>query len=304
MRVGITGSSGLIGSALVTALRANGNDVVRFVRPTSASDGEPVIRWDPSRQVVDESDLRRVGGFDAVVHLAGAGIADRRWTTARKQEILTSRTNATSLLVSALGSIATGTPMFASGSAIGYYGSRGDEELDETSSPGGDFLAEVCASWEEAAAPIAQHGTVVASLRTGIVMSDRGGALKKQLPLFRLGLGGVLSNGRQWLSPISLNDEVRAILWVLDHRLAGPVNLVTPHPLTNADFTKSLARLVRRSAWVRVPALALKIALGDELATGAVLASQRVLPRVLLDSGFTFDNVDITSILHAATHHN
>jgi uncharacterized protein (TIGR01777 family) len=304
MRVGITGSSGLIGSALVSALRARDNEVVRFVRPTSASDGEPVIRWDPSRQLVDEGDLRRVGGFDAVVHLAGAGIADRRWTTARKQEILTSRTSATSLLVGALGSMATGTPILASGSAIGYYGSRGDEVLDETSSPGDDFLAGVCAAWEAAAAPIAQRGTVVASLRTGIVMSDRGGALKKQLPLFRLGLGGALSSGRQWLSPISLNDEVRAILWVLDHRLAGPVNLVAPQPLTNADFTKSLARLVRRGAWARVPAFALKIALGDELATEAVLASQRVLPKVLLDSGFTFDSADITSILHAATQHN
>ena len=204
MRVGVTGSSGMIGSALVEVLRARGDEVIRFVRPDTASTGDRVVRWDPNVQLVDDGDLRRVGGFDAVVHLAGAGIANRRWSPSRKQEIRSSRIDSTSLLVRALLAMASGTTFLASGSAIGYYGARDDELLDESSSPGGDFLADVCVEWERATAPFEQSGAAVAHLRTGIVMSTRGGALKKQLPLFRLGLGGRLASGRQWLSPISL----------------------------------------------------------------------------------------------------
>lgn len=300
MRVGVTGSAGFIGTALVGALRERGDIVVRFVRPASrALEGESV-RWDPSRQLIDDDDLRRVGGFDAVVHLAGAGVADKRWSPARKQEILRSRTDSTQLLVRALRSLDTGVGALASGSAIGYYGSRGDEPLDETSSPGTDFLANVCIAWEHAALELAASGTSVSLLRTGIVMSRSGGALKRQLPLFRLGLGGRLSNGRQWLSPISLRDEVRAILWVIDRKIAGPVNLVAPAPITNRDFTRILAKETHRRAMAPVPALALKIALGSELATDAVLASQRVLPKVLVEEGFSFEDSTVASIVSSA----
>jgi len=297
VRVGITGSSGLIGSRLAQMLTNRGDNVVRFVRPDSPRTLDGTVRWDPTRHVIDDGDLRRIGGFDAVVHLAGAGIGDRRWTPERKDEILASRTDSTSLLVSALSSMNVGTPMLASGSSVGFYGSRGDEVLDETSARGAGFLADVCAQWEAAAAPLASTGTVVAELRTGIVMSSSGGALKKQLPLFRLGLGGTLSNGRQWLSPISLGDEVRAILWILDRRLRGPLNLVSPEPLTNRDFTRGLGRVVHRPALARVPAGALAIALGAGLTREAVLASQRVLPRALTESGFQFANRTIASIL-------
>jgi uncharacterized protein (TIGR01777 family) len=296
----LTGGSGLIGSALASALEERGDEVVRFVRPGAPSTGGGVVRWDPAKRTVDDADLRRAGGFDGVVHLAGAGIGDQRWNAARREEILTSRTASTSLLVEALGSMASAPRILASGSSVGFYGSRGDEVLDEHSLQGAGFLAEVCAQWEKAAAPLAKAGTVVASLRTGIVMSAKGGALKKQLPLFRLGLGGALSTGRQWLSPISLRDEVRAILWVLERSLGGPVNLVAPAPLTNRDFTRSLARQLHRPALARVPALALKIVLGPGLTNEAVLASQRVMPAVLSDDGFSFEDEDIRSILASA----
>jgi uncharacterized protein (TIGR01777 family) len=191
----------------------------------------------------------------------------------------------------------------ASGSAIGIYGSCDDDLLDESSLPGDDFLAEVCREWEKATLPIEEAGIAVAHLRTGIVVSTKGGALKRQLPLFRFGLGGRLASGRQWLSPISLRDEVRAILWILDERLTGPVNLVSPMPLRNKDFTKLLAQTVHRPALLWVPARALKIVLGKELTTGAVLASQRVIPMALLKSGFHFDNPGPTSILRETLRH-
>lgn len=297
MRVGVTGSSGFIGSALIEALRERGDHVVRFVRPESAPTSDTVVRWDPDVQLVDEGDLRRIGGFDAVVNLAGTSIGDRRWSSTRKSEIAQSRINATNLLARTLSSMASGPPYVASGSAVGYYGSRGDELLNETSGPGDDFLAGVCIEWEAATASLARAGATVAHLRTGIVMSAHGGALKKQLPLFRLGLGGRLASGRQWLSPISLHDQIRAILWVLDHQLPGPINLCAPIPLTNRDFTRALARELRRPALARVPSMALNIALGAELTRGAVLASQRVLPMTLLTSGFKFAHPSISSIL-------
>jgi len=299
VRVGVTGSSGFIGSALVSALLERGDDVVRFVRPHSARRSGEVVRWDPSRGLVDEEDLKRVGRFDAVVNLAGAGIADRRWSSARKAEILTSRTDATRLLVRLLQE-SSGTEFLASGSAVGVYGSRGDESLDETSATGDDFLAHVCTEWEEATSPLARSGTAVAHLRTGIVMSSRGGQLKRQLPLFRLGLGGALGTGRQWLSPISLRDEVRAIVWLLEARANGPFNFVAPAALTNRAFTDALARQLRRPARARIPAGALRVALGAELVDGAVLASQRVVPAALRAAGFTFEDSDIASILTSA----
>jgi len=299
VRVGVTGSSGFIGSAVVEALRQRGDVVTRFVRPESPPGG-PVVRWDPARQMVDEADLARAGGFDAVIHLAGAGIGDRRWSDARKELLVRSRIDSTTLLVRVLRSLPSGTAMLASGSAIGYYGSRGDERLDESSSPGEDFLARLCTSWERAATDLADRGATVATLRTGIVMDVSGGVLKRQLPLFRLGLGGPLSSGRQWLSPISLGDHVRALVWVIDHRLAGPVNLVCPTPLTNKDFTKILAAALRRPAMIPVPSLAIRAVLGSQLASEAVLASQRVVPRALIEGGFVFNRPDMASIIAAS----
>jgi hypothetical protein len=299
VRVGVTGSSGFIGSALVAALRERGDEVVRFVRPDSPRGAEPVLRWDPSRGLVDDEDLRRVGGFDAVVNLAGAGLADRRWTSARKEEIRRSRTDATSLLVQILGQ-SSATSYLASASAVGVYGSRGSEVLDESSATGDDFLAHVCTEWERATLPLEQSGAVVAHLRTGIVLSSRGGALKKQLPLFRFGLGGCFGTGTQWISPISLRDEVRAIVWVLERRPSGPFNLVAPAALTNREFTRALARQLHRPARVRIPATALRLALGGELVDGAILASQRALPTALRESGFGFEDADIRSILSSA----
>lgn len=296
MRVGVTGSSGFIGSALCESLDERGDEVVRFVRPSSVAPRGRFIRWDPSRQLVDDGDLARVGGFDAVVNLAGAGIGDRRWSAARKSEIERSRIDATTLLASSLRAMASGTAMLASGSAIGIYGSRGDEWLDETSRLGHDFLAQLCTKWEGAANELSEHGAVVATLRSGIVMSARGGTLKRQLPLFRLGLGGPHSTGAHWLSPISLRDEVRAILWVLDHQLSGAVNLVCPTPLTNKQFAHDLATALGRPAVTRIPAVLLKVALGAQLVSEAVLASQRVTPMKLTENGFNFENPDAPSI--------
>lgn len=302
MRVGITGASGLIGRTLVEALRERNEEVVRFVRPGGSFEA-PVVRWDPSRGLIDDGDLTRVGRMDALVHLAGAGIGDRRWTEGRKREILDSRTKSTDLLVEAMSTGALSTPHFVSGSAIGYYGSRGDNELDETSSRGEGFLANVCVKWESSALRARTHGTDVTLLRTGIVMSDLGGALKSQLPFFRFGLGGRLAKGRQWLSPISLRDEVRAILWTIDHQLVGPVNLTSPAPLRNSDFTRALGQHLHRPTIARVPALALQVALGVEFANELLLASERVIPRVLSECGFTFNNPDIASILKSALTH-
>ena len=296
MRVGITGASGFIGSALVEALEKRGDEIIRFVRPGSVYQ-QNVVHWNPSTHDIDENDLRRVGGFDAVVHLAGAGVADKRWTNARKNEILTSRTSATSLLVEALSSLPSGTGVLASGSAIGYYGSRGEESLTEASAPGDDFLATVCVEWENAANVAVKSGTPVAILRTGIVMDKSGGALKKQLPVFRLGLGGKLGSGAQWLSPISLNDEIRAILWVLDNKLSGPFNLTSPKPLRNIDFTKQLGDALHRPTIVTAPAFALRIALGREMADEVLLTSQKVLPEALLESGFIFNDSESASML-------
>jgi uncharacterized protein (TIGR01777 family) len=296
MRVGVTGSSGFIGSALIEALDERGDAVVRFVRPESAARRGSVIRWDPSRRLVDDDDLARAGGFDAVINLAGVGIGDRRWSATRKLEIEQSRLDTTELLVSTLLSLPSGTPMLASGSAIGVYGSRGDEVLDETSSLGDDFLAQLCSKWEGAANALREHGSRVATLRTGIVMSAQGGALKRQLPLFRLGLGGPHSTGEHWLSPISLKDEVRAILWVIDHQLSGPVNVVCPTPLTNEQFAHDLATALHRPAFARIPAALLKVVLGSQLTTEAVLASQRVTPMKLTENGFNFENPDAPSI--------
>ncbi len=300
MRIGVTGSSGLIGSALVRALRDRGDDVITFVRPGSTASGPSSIRWDPAREMIDADDLARVGGFDAVVHLAGAGIADRRWTETRRREIRDSRVRSTALLVNALRDLPAGVRVLASGSAIGIYGSRAEEVLREDSSLGHDFLADVCRDWEAEALQLETSGSRVAVLRTGIVLSATGGALRRQLPLFRLGLGGRLGSGRQWMSPISLADEVRAIIWTIDGDLRGPLNLTGPQPLTNAEFTRTLAARVHRPAPFAVLAVALGLALGRDVAEGVVLASQRVVPTRLVESGFTFQHPTADAMIASA----
>jgi uncharacterized protein (TIGR01777 family) len=297
VRVALTGASGLIGRSLVEALHERGDTTVRFVRPSSEESTSATVRWDPVRGVVDEGDLLRVGHLDAVINLAGAGIGDKRWTTSRKNEILRSRVMATTLLVNTLSELPNGGGFLANASAIGWYGSRGDECLDESSPRGAGFLSDVCDAWERATAPLDSRGLGVAHLRSGIVLSARGGALKKQLPLFRRGLGGHFGTGAQWMSPISLYDEVRAMLWVVDHRLAGPVNLVAPHALTNREFTRTLARVLHRRAPFTIPTAVVRAMLGAEMADELVLASQKVEPEKLSSSNFTFEHPDTDAAL-------
>jgi uncharacterized protein (TIGR01777 family) len=297
VRVALTGSSGLIGRALIEALRERGDTTVAFVRPSAKQAASAGVRWDPARGLVDEEDLQRAGHLDAVVNLAGAGIGDRRWTAARKREILDSRVNATTLLVRALEGVPNGGGFFANASAIGWYGSRGDEQLNESSPRGAGFLSDVCVAWEGATSPLEARGLDVAHLRSGVVLSSKGGALKKQLPLFRVGLGGPLGTGAQWISPISLRDEVRAVLWTLDHRLTGPINMVSPQPLTNRALARALAKVLHRPAPFKVPAPILKTLLGAEMAQELILASQRVIPERLIASTFRFEHPDCTSAL-------
>src|ERR1019366_4079653 len=250
MRVGITGSTGFLGTALATALEGRGDDVVRFVRPSSNQVAGKTVRWDPERALIDEGDLRSVGGFDAVVNLAGTGIASHRWSTAYRRGVMTSRTSATTLLVEGLTSMKSGVAVLVSGSAIGFYGDRGDEKLSETSSSGTDYVAEVCREWEAAAAPFSATGASLALIRTGILMGRGGGVLDRLLPLFRVGLGGVVGSGRQWTSPISLGDHVAALTWLIDHQLSGLFNLCAPEPCTNRQMTKSLGHALHRPSLV------------------------------------------------------
>jgi uncharacterized protein (TIGR01777 family) len=300
MRVGVTGATGFLGTALTSALEARGDDVVRFVRPSSTKVTGATIRWDPERALIDEGDLAAVGGFDAVVNLAGTGIASHRWSADYRRGVMTSRTSATTLLVEGLTSVTSGVAVLVNGSAIGYYGNRADESLTETSSSGTDYVADVCREWEAAAAPFAATGASLSLIRSGIVLGPGGGVLDRLLPLFRAGLGGVIGSGRQWTSSISLHDEVAAMLWLIDHQLSGAFNLCVPAPCTNREMTKSLARAVHRPAILRVPSLALRIALGSELANNTLLTSQRVVPTALVASGFKFTSKNIDEVVASA----
>lgn len=240
-----------------------------------------------------------LSGVDAVVHLAGAGIGDRRWTDSYKQEIRESRVRSTNLLSETIAAATDGPRILLSGSAIGFYGSRGDEVLDETAAAGTGFLAEVCIDWETSTAMAAAAGVRVALLRTGIVLSRDGGALKKQLPIFKLGLGGRFGSGSQWQSWISIDDEVAAIMFLLDHDIAGPVNLTAPAPVTNAEFTTTLASVLRRPAILPIPSFGPKLLLGSELATNLLFDGQRVVPKVLQDAGYRFEHPDLETALRA-----
>jgi hypothetical protein len=293
MDIAITGASGLIGRALTADLERDGHRVVAVSR-SSGGPGEGILVWDPPAGRIDRAGLE---GIDAVVHLAGAGIGDHRWTDAYKREIRESRAQGTRLLAETLAGLQRPPSVLVSSSAIGYYGNRGDEVLTEQSPPGEGFLAEVCVDWEAAAAPAAAAGIRTAIIRSGIVLSTDGGALPKLLPLFRLGLGGRMGRGRQWWSWISIKDEVRAIRWLLDHDISGPVNLTAPGAVTNATFTRVLGSVLHRPAFLPVPAFAPKLLRGAELAEQLLFFSQRVEPAVLTASGFSFAAPELETAL-------
>ena len=284
MRVIISGASGLIGSALCSELRSGQHDVVTLVRRPAGA-GE--IQWDPANGVLPADALE---GADAVVHLAGAGIGDHRWTAEYKREILDSRVRSTTLLAETIAACTQRPPVFLSGSAIGIYGASDDRELDEQSPVGSGFLADTCRQWEAAALPAAAAGTRVAYLRTGIVLTPKGGALKKMLPLFKLFAGGRFGNGKQWQSWISLPDEVGAICHLLTCDVEGPVNLTAPNPITNAGFAKQLGKALGRPSVVPVPSFGPKLLLGSELAEALLFTGQNVLPKVLQQSGYRFQH--------------
>lgn len=278
-RIAVTGASGLIGSALVSALRERGDEVLSLVRRPPATASER--RWEPRPGGLDPRILEDV---DAVVHLAGAGVGDKRWTPAYKRLVLSSRVDGTTAVAQAIA--ATGKPIrLVNGSAIGYYGDRGDELLDEQSAPGTGFLAEVVRAWEGAAEPASAAGAPVAFARTGLVMAQQGGAFERLLTLTRFGLGGPLGAGRQWWAWITLPDEVAALVHLIDRpELVGPVNLVGPDPRRQQAVAVAIARQLHRPALVPAPAIALRVVVGEF--ADDILGSQRVLPAALLASGF------------------
>ncbi|MDA8342157.1 MAG: TIGR01777 family oxidoreductase [Actinomycetota bacterium] len=298
MNVLVSGASGLIGTALRQALTDRGDTVVRLVRRRTTGEGE--VRWDPDAGTVDMDTLDRSGPIGAVVNLSGAGIGDHRWNSARRDEILHSRTAATATIAGLTTELDPPPSVFASGSAVGFYGNRGGDVVDEASPRGEGFLADVCAAWEEAASPVEDAGIRTVLLRSGIVLSTRGGALAKQLPLFRVGLGGRLGSGRQYMSWITLEDEVAAILHVLDDGgCAGPVNLTAPAPVTNAEMTRALGRALHRPAGLTVPSAALRLAFGGQMAEELLLGGQRVVPEALTRRDFAFRHPELDAALAA-----
>ena len=277
-RIAVTGSSGLIGSALVGHLRSEGHTVQRLVRRKAVAPDE--IQWDPKTGSVD---LAPLVGIDAVIHLAGANVGDHRWTKKYRAEILNSRLLGTTTIAQAVAAVKP--KVFLSGSAIGFYGETGNRAVSESDRGGDDFLSAVCREWEAAADLATDVRTV--KIRTGLVLEPTGGALGKMLPLFRFGLGGKIGSGKQWWSWITLHDEIRAICHLLESDLEGPVNLTSPNPVTNQEFTAALARALHRPALFPVPGIALKTVLGGF--SSEILGSKKVLPSALTDSGFTFD---------------
>jgi uncharacterized protein len=287
-RIAITGASGLIGTALVGYLKSEGHTVQRFVRRPVVAPDE--IQWDPKTGYVDIEALR---GVDAIIHLAGVGVGDKRWSKKYKSEILNSRLLGTTAIAHAVNEVKP--QVFISASAIGWYGESGNRSVVESDRVGDDFLAAVCREWEGAADLVTDVRTV--KIRTGLVLDPTGGALGKMLPLFRLGLGGKLGNGKQWWSWITLHDVIRAITFLLESKVSGPVNLTSPNPVTNQEFTSALARAMHRPALFPAPAIGLKIALGGF--SSEILGSKKVMPQALTEAGFTWDYPHITNALTA-----
>lgn len=282
MRIAITGASGLVGTALVPLLKGGGHEIVRLVRGTP---GHGEHQWSPDRGIADVAAL---GPIDAVIHLAGESVAAARWSPAVKARIRDSRVGPTRALARSLADAPLRPRVLVSASAIGYYGSRGDQPLTEASGPGRGFLADVCREWEAATTPAADAGIRVVQSRFGIILDARGGALGKMRLPFSLGLGGPLGSGTQYYSWVSMEDVCGALLFALTHdQLKGPVNVTSPQPVTNAEFTRTLGRVLRRPAVIPVPAFALT-ALFGELAQAELLGSRRVLPAALQSAGFIF----------------
>lgn len=289
-KVLVSGASGLIGSALLPTLQSSGYEVTRLVR--SAASGKSDIAWDPSRPLAPES----VSGFDAVVHLAGESIVGR-WTETKKRRVRESRVQGTRNLAEALAAAPQAPRVFISASAIGYYGDRGEETLREESSSGSGFLPEVCREWEAAAEPARKAGIRTAQMRFGVVLSASGGALQKMMPPFRMGVGGNIGSGRQWMSWIDIDDVAAAIQHVIkSDTLRGPVNVVGPNPVRNAEFTKTLASVLSRPAIFPMPAFAARLVFG-QMADELLLASQRVEPAKLMASTYIFQKPDLRSAL-------
>jgi uncharacterized protein len=284
MKILVSGSHGLVGTALVESLTADGHEVVRLVRG-GRNFGTPQVEWDLDRGRIDEQQLE---GIQAVIHLAGESIASSRWTEQKKHEIRESRVYGTTLLSETIAELSQPPSVFLCASAIGYYGDRGDELLTETSSAGNDFLASVCVDWEQATRAASEKGIRTVNTRFGIILDRHGGALEKMLLPFRMGIGGRIGNGRQWMSWIALEDVVGALKFLmLDHDVSGPVNLVAPNPVTNAEFTKTLGRVLSRPTFFPVPEFGVRLAFG-EMGDALLLSSQRVEPSVLEDNGFPF----------------
>ncbi|HEU4767282.1 MAG TPA: TIGR01777 family oxidoreductase [Pyrinomonadaceae bacterium] len=297
MKILISGSHGLIGSALIKLLTTDGHEIVRLVRRAPAGSSE--IEWHPNKGVID---AERLEGFDAVVHLAGESIASGRWTSAKKQAILDSRVKGTTLLSQSLAQLAHPPSVFFSASGVGYYGNRGDELLTEQSTPGNDFPAQVCKQWEKATMPAQEKGIRTVIGRFGIVLDADGGALAQMLTPFRMGIGGRIGSGKQWMSWIALDDVTGAIRFVLrDSFVNGPVNFVSPFPVTNAEFTKTLGRVLSRPTLFPIPPFAIRLGFG-EMGEALLLSGQKVQPAVLQGRGFGFQlprlEIALRKILH------
>ena len=296
MRIVVSGASGLIGSTLVPALQADGHSVLRLVRREPRTDDE--AGWDPSAHRLDPSTL---AGADAVVHLSGAGVGDRRWSNTYKQTLERSRVDSTATLSEGIAAAEPRPRVLLSSSAVGWYGDTGDRVVDEGALPGVGFMASLCHAWEAATGPAERAGVRVVHLRSGLVLAREGGLLGRLVPLYRCGLGGRLGSGRQFWPWISMTDEVRAIQFLLvNEAITGPVNLAGPQPATNAEFTHALARVLHRPALVPVPAFTLRAVLGG-FADEGVLVGQRVVPRVLEQAGFTFTHPTVEDALRYAT---
>lgn len=283
MRILISGSHGLVGKALIKSLESDGHEIFRLVRNAPRDDSE--IEWSPDRYSIA---LARLEGFDAAVHLAGESIAEGRWTDEKKKRILESRKRGTQLLSDALANLTTPPKTLISASAIGYYGNRGDELLTEQSAPGDDFLADVCLEWEKATSHAKAKGVRTVNARFGIILDQEGGALAKMLPPFRMGVGGRVGSGKQWMSWIALDDVIGGIRFALaSDSLNGPVNFVAPNPVTNAEFTKALGHALSRPTIFPIPAFGLRLVFG-EMADALLLSSQRVEPEQLKAGGYEF----------------